>query len=262
VSTATAIDVDAPFGAAVYDHFEHAVGRLLERDRLAADPAGTSFLLRHLIEVEGVSSPSARDLLRTSGIRRRWNGTFAVDRAELLANWLKPHVARAGRVVDVLAGDCLLTGRLADAAGMELLAVERYDHYPAISAHPLVELVPYERLELDPEAVTADTVLLVAVLHHESRPTELRDLVLRTGARRFVVVENCVDSDNDSDFHLLMDLFYNRCLNDFGSECTREHRTTEQWRELLAGFGELVHFDELRAVPGLPFPYQLMVFER
>jgi len=262
VSSTTAIDSKPIFAPAVFDHFERAVARTLERDGLALDPEGTSCLLRHLIEAEGVDSPSGRSLLRTSGIRQRWNDVFAVSRAEMLAHWLEPWVTHAGRVLDLLAGDCLLTGRLADTAGIRIAAVERLDHYPLITRHSAVELIPYERLEANPGAVGADTVLLAAVLHHENRPTSLRDVALRTGAHRFIVVENCLDSDNDPDFHLLMDLFYNRCLNDFGSACTREHRTPDGWRQLLVSFGTLLHFDELPTVPGLPFPYQLMVFQR
>lgn len=250
---------DTPFPADTYAQFESEVAELLERDRITDDPAGAAFLTRILIEQEGITSPGARSMLRSSAIRERWNAVFAEARAEQVATWLAPWAAGEGEVLDLLAGDCRLTAKIAEAAGRPLLAAERTEHYDDVIAHPLVRPVPL----LDGGPVpAADTVLLGAVLHHEPDPRTLRDLALETGARRFVVVENSIDDRFGPDFHVLMDLFYNRCLNDFGSACTREHRRMADWQELLAPMGELVHQDEMRHVPGLPFPYQLLVFER
>ncbi|MGW0211014.1 hypothetical protein ACWDZ8_36425 [Streptomyces sp. NPDC003233] len=245
----------------VLKQFEHEVAAVLERDALTADPYGVASVLRLLVERESVASPAARALLRSSGIRQAWNACFAVERAGVVADWLAPWVPPSGPVLDLLAGDCRLTALLAQRIGRPVLGMDREGHYDDVLTH---EWVHYRDLEEGPGAALpeADTVLLCAVLHHESDPVALRDLAAASPARRFLVVENCEDDEYGPDFHLLMDLFYNRCLNDIGSACTREHRRLDQWAQLLSPFGELVHTDELRPVPGLPFPYQLMVFDR
>jgi hypothetical protein len=248
--------------AATFAQFERDVAALLARDGLTGDPAGAAGLLRVLITAEGVASPSARAILADSGIRDRWNDSFATGRACAVAEWVAPWLAGSGRVLDLLAGDCLLTGRIAEAANSRITATERLDHYSRIAPHPAVDLVDHRLVESGARALRGDTVLMCAVLHHEDNPAALRDLATATEARRFVVVENCVDDDYGPDFHLLMDLFYIRCLNEFGSSCTREHRTVAQWQEFLRGFGDLVHVDTKYPVPGLPFPYQLLVFQR
>ena len=253
------IDDSATFDPVVYEQFEHEVAELLGRFAIAGDPEGTACLLKLLVEAEGITSPGARSMLRQTGVRELWNLRFAEDRARQVADWLAPWAKGEGRVLDLLAGDCRLTAQLAERVGRRVLAAERLEHYDDVFSHPLVDLVPIRDAEPLPQA---ETVLLGAVLHHEPDPTVLRDLALTSGARRFVVVENSIDDRFGPDFHVLMDLFYNRCLNDFGSACTREHRRTRDWAQLLAPFGELVHEDEMRHVPGLPFPYQLMVFER
>lgn len=239
--------------------FEREVAGILTRDELHDDAWGAAALLRLLIETEGIESPAARAMLRESGIRDRWNHGFAVDRASAVTEWLHGWIPDEGRVLDLLAGDCRLTARLAERLGRGILGVDRAGCYADVVSHPLVE---YRDVAEGAELPRAATVLLCAVLHHEEDPARLRDLALTSRASRYVVVENCVDERFGGDFHLLMDLFYNRCLNDFGSACTREHRTLDEWSELLAPLGELVHRDELPVVPGLPFPYQLMVFER
>lgn len=238
--------------------FAAALRTVITRDGIPADPALVDAVTRAVVE-DGFTSPEARRILRTSGVRDGWNQRFAEVRSRQVAAWVAPALAGHRRVVDLLAGDCRVTrelaARLDDA---ELLAVEWPEHYDDIVADPSFRFVPWD----GGTPPSADAVLLGAVLHHENDPAPLVAAAVATGARTFVVVENCVDETWSSDLHIALDLFFNQTLNEFGSDCVRQHRTRDEWVEYLEPFGRLRHFDELHDVAGLPFPYQLMVFAR
>jgi hypothetical protein len=251
----------AGLSTAVGDQLERELTELWRRDRIViADPAGVARLLRHLLDDGGVEAAGARELLRETGIRHRWNAVFAVARARLLAEALAPLLRPP--VLDVLAGDCTVSRALVERGVHPVRAVERLWQYPEVD---------WSRVEVPVSDIGSPgwpdqgerTRLVCAVLHHAPDPVALLDELAgsRTG-QRWVIVENCVDPRYGPEFHRFIDEFFNRCLNQFHCSCVPEHRTAAEWTELLRGYGTVEEYRELPVVPGLPFPYQVFVVER
>lgn len=241
------------------DTFEERLRMVWRRDGIeVGDFDGTARLIRLLIEQQGPESPAAAEVLRTTGIRRQWNEVFARQRSAVVVQWLLPLVQCP--LLDVLAGDFTLTRQL-HAAGATVVATERKDAYEVTWSQQPFPVVDHTELG----SLTAEgtvSALLCAVLHHEPNPAELLDQLDGFGHARWIVVENCVDDDNTDEFHLLVDRFFNGCLNQFDVPCVPEHRTREQWSQLLGRYGTVSTIDTRRDVPGIPFPYDLFVVDR
>ncbi|WP_280457735.1 hypothetical protein [Nocardia carnea] len=254
------------YSKSTYDRFESGLESVLTEGDIIENPHTAAVKLRTLVEERGIQSREAREYLANSGIRKKWNTLFATDRAQVLGRWISPWLRDYQPAADVMAGDCILTGEIADLLGADIIAFEHLGHYPEIRGHSRVRPVDLHG-DLETMAnwgirLSASSALLCAVLHHEEEPEALLRYTLKTGIRRIIVVENCVDTHNTSEFHHLMDMFFNRCLNDFGSSCTRQHRTQSDWISLVENIGlRLVFTDELQTVPALPFPHQLMIFD-
>ncbi|WP_330334618.1 hypothetical protein OHS33_35880 [Streptomyces sp. NBC_00536] len=253
-------DGGRPVRDKVLDTFQERLVDIWARDGFGlADPAGTAGRIRRLLDGPGFE-PAAR-ALEDLGIRTTWNKVFAERRAAFLADWLAPHVH--GRVLDVLGGDFTVLRALLGTglAARDVVGCERARAYSTDWS-----TLPFPVLDLGPDlalpAGEFDTFLICTVLHHEPRTEEFLASVARRGARRWVVVENCLDPANDEEFHFYVDEFFNRCLNTFDVPCVHQHRTADQWRELLSGYGTVVHEETRANVPGMPFPYTLMVLDR
>ncbi|BBA95577.1 hypothetical protein RVR_487 [Actinacidiphila reveromycinica] len=223
------------------------------------DPAGTARLVRLLLDREGFG-PTAT-VLSDSGVRAEWNRVFAEERSDFLARWLGEHLH--GPLLDVLGGDftvgrALLRHGLASQA---LTGCERSYAYETDWSQlpfPVHDVPPDLALPAGPYAC----LLMSTVLHHEPDVVALLDAAAELDAERWVVVENCLDADNDEDFHLYVDEFFNRCLNTFEVPCVPQHRTVDGWRDLLGHYGTVTAEQVRRDVPGMPFPYTLFVVDR
>jgi hypothetical protein len=252
--------IDPPVnGKALYDLIEDELFALWTRDGIGpSDRAAAVRLLRIILEREGPASPSAAQLLHRRGWRDDWNCVFAADRAVAVARWVAPFLRAP--VLDVLAGDGRVAYQLLELGIAPVAAVERLHHYPDDAwAGDQVPLAEFESsIDLDPYA----SLLVCATLHHEEDPLALLDRLAGGSARRWVVVENCTDHYYGIEFHQVLDVFFNRCLNSFGLSCVPEHRSAAQWYEVLSRYGHVVAHDRLEHVPGIPFPYDLFVVER
>jgi hypothetical protein len=251
-----------PARTAVLDEFEDRLATLWARDAIVVDDAaGTARLVRQLIQDDGTDSPAAARVLADTGVRWQWNARLATDRASCLAEWLVPHVTPP--VVDVLGGDFTVLSALV-AAG---LAADRVVGCERIAAYDInVASLPFPCHDLGDGLAVPDaaggTALLSTVLHHESSPEALLGAVALTRTRRWLVVENCLDERNGPEFHLLIDEFFNRCLNHFDVPCVTQHRTAKAWRSLLSRYGSVSYEAERVDVPGIPFPYTLFIVDR
>jgi hypothetical protein len=248
-------------GVEVYDQFEDELIELWRRDDIVVpDPVGVARLLRHLLESNGLEAPAARVVLAQTGIRRQWNHIFAVERARRLAEELRPFLEPP--VLDVLAGDCTVSQALIRHGIRALRAVERLWQYPDVDWSGTGVVV--SDIDSGPWCGQGErTALISAVLHHEPDPVALlEELANSSPARRWVIVENCIDSRYGHEFHRFMDEFFNRCLNQFHCSCVPEHRTAEEWIDVLTRYGRVSGYRELRNIPGIPFPYQVLVVHR
>lgn len=254
------IDGASHLSGRVLDTFQERLVDIWARDDFGlADPAGTAGLIRRLLD--GPSFEPAAHALVELGIRATWNKVFAERRAQFLAGWLAPHLR--GRVLDVLGGDFTVLRALVDTglAATDVVGCERAAAYSTDWS-----ALPFPAFDLGADlalpAGEFDTFLICTVLHHEPQTEEFLASVARRGARRWIVVENCLDPANDEDFHFYVDEFFNRCLNTFDVPCVHQHRTVGQWRDLLSRYGTVEHEETRGDVPGMPFPYTLMVLDR
>lgn len=234
--------------------FAGRMALVFERDLHRAEAAELATSIGAALAEEGPSSKTGRRLLRESGVRDTWNRVFAEQRSAAVAAAIRPHVR--GRVVDLLAGDATVAAALRELGCRDISCWERRGAYPE---PPRLPVSPFE--ELLTVRPAADTVLMVTVLHHEKSAPELLDQARELGARRWVVVENCVSETVSDHLHEFADIFFNTCLNEFDVDCTTEHRTLEAWCELLGGHGTVAHAGDLGRVPGMPFPYELIVVD-
>jgi hypothetical protein len=245
---------------ALLDLFERRMRDIWRRDQfMLDDPAGTCWRIRVLLEREGFGSAAA--VLAQSGARENWNRVFAEERSQFIADWLMPYLK--GQVLDVLGGDFTVLRALI-AKGLsaaKTVGCERRNAYDVDWSAMPFPVYDFD-LSLELPSGFADTYLVCTVLHHEPDLDAFFAILDRGGARRWVVVENCVDDANSEAFHLYVDEFFNKCLNSFDVPCIPQHRTAESWRNLLGAFGRVIFTETRSDVPGMPFPYTLFVIDR
>lgn len=248
-----------PVSTAVLDQFEELLPRLWQWSGITVDdPSADAATVRKLIEIEGPSSPLAAKLLSDTQIRERWNTAFAERRSTTLADWITPYIKAP--LLDVLAGDLSLTRELAEHGIAPIVATERLQDYEQYLHHDDIRLIDHvENGPLPGDQV--ESVLICTVLHHEPDPIALLDRVVAKNAKRWVVVENCLEENFDREFHEFVDTFFNTCLNRIGIPCVDQHRTAEEWSALLSNYGNIVAADIKTEVPGIPFPYRMFVVQ-
>ena len=244
----------------VHEAFGRALAELWMRDEVLTHEPG---VLAERVAASFASGEAgvraASELLVRSGVRARWNETLRCDRAAALAARIRPLVAEP--LLDVLTGDGSICRALSDLGVARLAATERCGEYPESCLPPDVLFRPFDD-EMDLGQFGASTALLSTVLHHEPDPVRLLDALARTDIPRWIVVENCVTPEFSRSFHQVADQFFNTCLNEFGVHCGDEHRTIGEWTELLARYGAVAVIDGAFTVPGIPFPYSLLVVNR
>jgi hypothetical protein len=243
--------------ASVPRAFGRAMADLWARDRILA---GGSEALADAVAVSFAAGTggvkSASDLLVRSGVRARWNDVLRHDRAAALATRIRPLVSEP--LLDVLSGDGSVCRALSALGVARLSATERTGAYADSALPPDIAFRPFTE-DLDLARFGASTALLSTVLHHEADPVRLLDALERAAVPRWIVVENCVTPEYSRPFHRFADRFFNNCLNEFAVECVDEHRTLVEWTDLLARHGDVTVVDAAFAVPGIPFPYSLLL---
>lgn len=237
--------------------FGRAMAAMWARDGIVTDEGGALATTVAASFAAGEdSAASASTLLIRSGVRARWNDVLRRDRAAVLAARIRPLVAEP--LLDVLAGDGSVCRALADLGVTRLAATERSGAYADSVLPPEVPFQPCDG-DLDFTRFAASTALLSTVLHHEPDPVRLLDALARAAVPRWIVVENCVTPEYSRPFHRFADRFFNHCLNEFAVDCVEQHRTLVEWTDLLARYGSVTVVDESFAVPGIPFPYSLLI---
>lgn len=239
----------------VVEAFGHAVAALWVRDGIAVnDPIGLATAVGAAFANGNPSAAAA--LMDDVGVRASWNRVLREDRARALAARIRPLVAEP--LLDVLSGDGSVCGALAAAGVSSLAATERASDYREWRLPTHVRFEPFSD-GLDLARFNASTALLSAVLHHEPAPTTLLDTLAAARLSRWIVVENCVTPTFTRALHEFVDRFFNTCLNDFAVHCGEEHRTLDEWAGLLTQYGEVTVAADYFDVPGIPFPYSLLV---
>jgi hypothetical protein len=244
----------------VQEAFGRALADLWARDGIAPqEPRALASTVAASFAAGDAGVSMASDLLVRTGVRERWNEVLRRDRAAVLAKRIHSLVKEP--LLDVLAGDGSVCCALSDLGVARLAATERPGDYPESLLPPHVPFRPLTDT-LDLAQFDASTALLSAVLHHEPDPVGLLDMLAEAGIPRWIVVENCVTPEFSRPFHQFADRFFNNCLNEFGVHCGDQHRTLDEWTNLLAHYGSIGVVDRSFTVPGIPFPYSLLVVSR
>jgi hypothetical protein len=252
-------EVPDAFSGRAIDLFQHGLFQLLIDD-LGRSPSFAEEFAR--IAARELSShrenafPPLAERLAASGVRESWNRVLRDERSAALGRWVATHTT--GTVLDLLCGD----GRVGEwlwRQGFPVTLCEREAAYPEVDRQThQPSFVSYERLNM---LLSADTVLVATVLHHEPEPEPLLRLASALGRVRLVIVENCIEEETPEDYHLLMDLFFNRCLNEFDVPAIPRHRTVASWRASASRFGKPLLCDRLDRLPGIPLPHHLIVID-
>jgi hypothetical protein len=246
-----------PVELSVQESFGRVLTDLWARDGIVADePQLLASTVAASFAAGGAGISVASDLLVRTGVGNRWNEVLRRGRAAALAARIRPLVAEP--LLDVLAGDGSVCRALLDLGVKRLAATERCGDYPESILPPDVPFQPFADSS-DLANFGASTALLSAVLHHEPNPVHLLDALVQAEIPRWIVVENCVTPEFSRAFHEFADRFFNNCLNQFGVHCGDQHRTLDEWADLLTRYGTVSVIDEGFTVPGIPFPYSLLV---
>lgn len=241
----------------IHGSFGQALAQLWARDGIVIEDACTlADKVAASFATGDVGVRTATELLIRSGVRARWNEVLRHDRAAALAKRIYPFVTEP--LLDVLTGDGSVCRALSDLGVTGMAATERSGDYAESVLPPHVAFRAFPA-NFDLSQFDASTALLSAVLHHEPEPTRLLDALANTSIARWIVVENCVTQEFSRPFHEFADLFFNNCLNEFGVHCGDQHRTLAEWTDLLALYGTVDVVHEEFSVPGIPFPYSLLV---
>jgi hypothetical protein len=243
--------------------FGNALAELWLRDGIGVDePLPLAHAVATAFARGGDGVRTASTLLTESGVRAEWNRVLAGTRSRALASRIRPLATEP--LLDVLSGDGSICDALAAGGLTRLAATERagdYAHYGASRLPAGARFEPYSD-DLDLRSFQASTALVCAVLHHEREPARLLDKLAQADIPRWIVIENCITPQFSPEFHVFADRFFNTCLNDIGVHCGDEHRTLDEWREMLSAYGTVTVAAEAFDVPGIPFPYSLLVVKR
>jgi hypothetical protein len=199
--------------------------------------------------------PGLSERLVASGLREAWNRVLSEKRSAALGRWVAGHVE--GTVLDLLCGDGRV-GEWLSQQGMPVVLCEREAAYEVDREVHQAPFLPFEKLDAQ---FRADTVLVSTVLHHEPEPEPLMRLAAALGRARLVIVENGLEDQAPDDFQLLMDFFFNRCLNQFDVPAVARHCTPASWQASASRFGRPLLYQRREHLPGIPLPHHLFVID-
>jgi len=197
------------------------------------------------------------EFLTATGVRRRWNAVFRNFRAAAIAKWILPHVE--GDLLDLLCGDGR-SGSILAEMGLGVSLVEReviLSEYQHVDRR--LTWLNSDILQTPSARRMSGTVLLCTALHHEPEPLQLLHRSFELTAGRIIIIENCVEPDLRPSLHILIDDFFNSCLNETSLPCPAEHRPLHEWLTAIEPFAVPVFIDRVDRLPGIPMSHHLIV---
>lgn len=246
------------FGGETLLGFGERLGAVLRRD-LCLDSSLSKRLAAEGTEMLATGGVDALEALRARlaewDIGAQWGQLLRDERAQALAEWVDPYVR--GTVLHLLCGDGLVGERLSEL-GPPVLLVDREGGCPVtLRGHALAWP---GSLGAEGELPLCDTVLLCTAMHAEEEPDAVLEAVARSSARRLVLVEQVVEDGGPAQLHLLMDLFFERCLG-APVRRSRGRRTAEEWLAACERRGRVAALERWESVPGVPLPHALIAVD-
>jgi 2-polyprenyl-3-methyl-5-hydroxy-6-metoxy-1,4-benzoquinol methylase len=246
------------------DHFSpHTIQRFQEaltlfvREELRMKPSATEktieVIAQQVTDYGKIGMNNVFNMLEGNEIQLRWNHTFKELRSKFIAEWIKPYII--GDLLDLLCGDGDISRHLSELNFEVSLSECRSNEYEKL------RFISYDRLLAFDEPYEFDTVLLSNVLHHSYKPGELLALGAKIAKKRLIIIENCLEERYSSEFHLLMDLFFNFGLNQLNEECPGSHKYEHIWHNDFSKYGDIILLDRKENIPGVFLPHSLFVID-
>lgn len=242
------------------DIFTRRIARAIDFPEMYIQLIAKSILEADLTKSDNKLEQFVKWQLKETGIGKRWNYILDQRRSEYLAKKIMNLLPEENPVIlDILSG----TGTVAEALrdlGCTVIETDRLSHYPKLSGSKKV-------LDLEEDwgqvsKISADVVLVLTSLHHESNLNQFIGKLATLKTKRFIIIENLRTEETEYDLHSRMDWFFNRCLNSFGAECPGWYWSREQWEILLGSLGNVQWKYTMDDVPGIPFTYDLFDIKR
>lgn len=195
--------------------------------------------------------------LNQSGAQNKWNDVFDNKRASFIADWVRPFINGA-TVLDLLCGN----GRIGNilSAEFKVSFMEHFNHY-GLGVENYNGAV-YNFNSRDVALDHIDVVMIIASLHHELKPKEAIEYAVRIAKKRIIVIENTITALYDHNYQVMIDHFFNACLNESNLPNPGNHHTAKEWIDMIEAHGaKLINLDYRSRIPGIPMPHDLMVFD-
>lgn len=183
---------------------------------------------------------SLKFLLSDAGLNEKITEKL-VDRAEKIFGQIKEFVV-GDIIYDVGAGDGKVGEAIHDRQGKDVILFDVIDYNQTT-----LPLEHYNGTELLRPDNSADTTLLLTVLHHCDEPEKVLDETIRVTkpGGNIILIESVYTSEQDRKLQTFLDWFYNRVLHE-GVNCPYNFNSPDGWRKVFAEKGlEIVDFTDL-----------------
>ncbi len=211
-------------------------------------------LIAHVVEIGEKSKDdvelesSLKALIRDAGLNERVQEKL-VDRAEKIYSQISDFVVGKS-AYDIGAGDGKVGKAIQERQGRDVILVDVIDYNQTD-----LPLETYNGAELPMADKSADTSLLLTVLHHCDEPEKVLDETIRITKPdgRIILIESVYTSEQDRKLQTFLDWFYNRVLHD-GVNCPYNFNSPEGWLKVFKDKGlEVVDQTDLgRDQPTVP----------
>lgn len=195
--------------------------------------------------------------LSRSGAQNKWNDVFDNKRATFIADWIRPFI-NGDSVLDLLCGN----GRIGNilSADFKVSFMEHFNHYDLDKEIYNGAVNDFSSRDLLTNDI--DVVIIIASLHHEVKPKEAIEYAIRVAKKRIIIIENTITPLYDHNYQVMIDHFFNACLNESNLPNPGNHHTTKEWISMVESHGaRLIDIGYRSRIPGIPMPHDLMIFD-
>ncbi len=197
-----------------------------------------------------------RKLIKAHGLGEKVKEKLK-NRSNQIYSQIKGYVA-GKTVLDLGCGN----GKVGEALYKDGLDVKLVDNVDYNESDLPMEIYDSRRTSLKDGSV--DTTLLLVVLHHCDKPTEVIEEAMRVTKKRLVVIESIFLTEDDRKFNIFIDWFYNRIFSYEDVNVPLNFRTPDEWKKLFKEYGlKLVKEEDLGIdIPIVPEHHWLFVLEK
>lgn len=250
-----------PFATSAIERFCTKVSTLLQQDlnkNISFATTFSQYAKQVLLKEKALALLEIASALETSGVREQWNAVLRATRSEVIAEWVAPYFV--GSLLDLLCGEGRV-GKCIAESGIDVTLAEREGAYSHVKQQRQLPYFPLNKLVKTLPTLKFDCVLLCTVLHHEFDPEAMLSLGVQFARKRLILIENCLEPENPNDYQILVDIFFNHCLNQTTLDSPASHKSLHDWVECAARYGDIIKTDRKETIPGIPLSHNLIVVD-